>query len=515
MKSLETLEIIHDHHLSYLGNEAQLDILGALPMDVSRLFVSIHVISHNIPKQRIHLDLYDYASIQKTCLNLSETQGYNFSKLEKDFLTLTDLLESYREKRYLEDYNAEQQFNIKDISLSLNQEKQTVHFLSQPDLLARTQSKLRQIGIVGEKENTLLLYLIGLSYKTENPLHVLLQSTSGAGKSHLINTIGNCFPPEDVLSFSRITSKSLYHYRKDTLKNKLILIQDYDGLDEEALYALRELQSFGRLTSSSTGKDVFGNHVARLNTVEGHFSSFGAATQPLYLDNMSRMITLSIDESYTQSERIMRFVSPNNQAINTAQTVLSNVVRLLRNKPVKNPFEAQLVLPSKIHAARRASEQLKSFIKLITFFHQYQRKTDENGYLLTTKEDLKIGIELFFNALKIKTDELEPYLRSFFEKLTTYLTEKKQKNFTQREIRNALGISRSALARYIKDLLALEFIHIQKGNAHKGYTYSITEMEITNDSKESLKNLLLNTVSQQYPITLWDAKTLSNTTNRP
>lgn len=83
----------------------------------------------------------------------------------------------------------------------------------------------------------------------------------------MINAIGQCFPPEDVISMTRVTSKSFYHYNKDELVDKLLLIQDFDGLDEEAQYAFRELQSAGNISSSTTYKDKAGNLISAVKTV--------------------------------------------------------------------------------------------------------------------------------------------------------------------------------------------------------------------------------------------------------
>jgi len=58
---------------------------------------------------------------------------------------------------------------------------------------------------------------------------------------------------------TRVTSKSFYHYAKEELIDKLLLIQDFDGLNDEAKYAFRELQKSGILCSSTTYKDRNGN----------------------------------------------------------------------------------------------------------------------------------------------------------------------------------------------------------------------------------------------------------------
>ena len=128
--------------------------------------------------------------------------------------------------------------------------EKAVQFLSNKRLLENIDKLLEQSGIVGEEENRKLLFILASSYKMPYLLHALIQGTSGEGKSHLLNSIAECMPQEDVMNLTRITSKSLYHYREKELMNKLILIQDFDGLDEEAQFAFREMQSAKFLSSS-------------------------------------------------------------------------------------------------------------------------------------------------------------------------------------------------------------------------------------------------------------------------
>lgn len=484
------LEIIHDHHIKWNGKVGVFHILGHLSMDVSSLRVSLHIERKGQRKQRLKLDLYDYNQVSRHCTHLSEEEGFVFGELEKDMFTLTELLEKYREERFAEAY-AEIKPTITK-RLPLETEKNLVDALKRPSLLEDISSKLGQIGIAGEVNNRLLLFIIGTSYK-HVPLHAVIQSSSGSGKSHLINTIADCFPKEEVLSLSRITSKSLYHYKKDTLKNKLILIQDFDGLDDEALYAFRELQSFGELTTSMTGKDAFGNHTAKLHTVEAHFASFGASTKELYLDNSSRSILLKIDESEEQTKRILNYEAPLSSQIAEIKMELGSMIRLLKPETVSNPFASSLCLPSNIPMARRLNNQLKQFVEQITYLHQYQRARDERGRILTTKEDIKTGIDLFFECLWLKVDELPPAVRTFYEKLKSYVEGKTNQEesevvFNQRELRSKLLVSRSALHRYIKTLLEMEYIKVVRGSANKGYGYAVRHF----DNEKELKQILIS-----------------------
>ena len=117
---------------------------------------------------------------------------------------------------------------------------------------------------------------------------------SGGGKTHLITSIAELLPPEDVITLTRATDSSFYNYGREDLKNKLIVLEDLDGLKEDALYAFRELQSRGRLNSLTSVRDELGENHSKVRTVEGPVASLAATTHgEVYDDNVSRCLVTS------------------------------------------------------------------------------------------------------------------------------------------------------------------------------------------------------------------------------
>ena len=113
---------------------------------------------------------------------------------------------------------------------------------------------------------------------------------------------------------------------------------------------------------------------------------------------------------------------------------------------------------------------------------------DEQGRLITTKQDVEFGIKLFMECLWLKVDELPVATRNFFEELKTYITEENgEKEFTQREIRSKVPVSRSALHRHITTLIKMEYIQVVSGTANKGYRYMISYF----DNEQKLKQQLI------------------------
>ncbi|WP_313806767.1 hypothetical protein, partial [Flavobacterium sp.] len=362
---------------------------------------------------------------------------------------------------------------------------------------------LEQSGIVGEEENRKLLFLLASSYKMPYLLHGLVQGNSGEGKTHLINSIASCMPQEDILNMTRITSKSLYHYRGKELINKLILIQDYDGLDDEAQLAFREMQSAKVLSSSTVIKDSFGNIRSKIKEVNAHFASLMATTKAeIYYDNMSRSVIVGVDES---EEQTLRIIGQQNRKIaglsnkeneEQAKQLLRNCMRVLKSYEVINPFADKLVLPSNAKMLRRLNSQFQNFVSQITLLHQYQRKTDDKNRLITTKEDIQLAVDIFFSAIVLKVDELDGSTRLFFEKMKAFVKEQPSgttHRFTAREIRQALNTSKTSAFKHMELLQQLEYISPVEGNAARGFKYKVSYW----DSLERLKATIKEDLSKQ------------------
>lgn len=502
-KTGSALQIVNGYKISYTGIAGIFYVVGNLPMDLGNLRVSLQIVAHTTQKKhRLKVDLFDFGSVQSQCGELSEKQGFDFQELETDFLQLTDLLEQHREALFEAEINpVTDRYSEKELTPQAHEK--AVEFLSKPQLLENINKLLEQNGIVGEEQNRMVLFVLASSYKMPYLMHAIVQGSSGEGKSHLINGIAQCMPQEDVMNMTRITSKSLYHYRDKELINKLIVIQDFDGLDEEAQYAFREMQSAKFLTSSTVVKDIFGNNRGRIKQVQAHFASMTTTTKAeVYYDNMSRSVILGVDESQAQTMRIIAIQNKklagkgNSENELQATQLLRNAMRVLKSYEVINPFADKLILPLEAKMLRRLNSQFQNFVSQITILHQYQRKTDSKGRLIATKEDVKSAVDIFFSSIIIKVDELDKSTRQFFENLKGYV--KSQKNgtthrFTNREIRQKLNISKTSSFRYMLLLQELEYIQAIEGSVNRGFKYVISYW----DNMEKLKSKIKKELSVQ------------------
>lgn len=376
----------------------------------------------------------------------------------------------------------------------------TVDFLKQKNLLQELNKLIEKSGIIGEENSRLLLFIIASSYKTKSPLHAIVQGSSGSGKTHLISKIADLIPQEDVLRFTRITESSLYNWGEFDLVNKLLIIEDLDGLKEEAMFAMRELISNQRLSSSVSIKDKKGNIKSAKKEVKGVFSSLSATTKgELYEDNMSRSFLLAVDESQAQSQRIIQYQNQryageiDQKTQEKAKNQLQQIIRVLKDYEIINPYATKLELPEEVHKIRRLNEMFQLIIRQITFLNQHQRKTTKEGKLITQIEDLEQATEVLFESIILKVDELDGSLRQFFERLKKHL-KSQEKDFTQREIRQAFNISKSQLQRYIINLLELEYIRQIGGYANRGLKYKIDYWDDYQRLRVKIKDKLMTQI---------------------
>ena len=82
-------------------------------------------------------------------------------------------------------------------------------------MLGRILADFAACGVVGEETNKLAGYLAAVSRKLAQPLAIVVQSTSAAGKTALMEAVLAFVPPEERVKYSALTGQALY-YLSDT-----------------------------------------------------------------------------------------------------------------------------------------------------------------------------------------------------------------------------------------------------------------------------------------------------------
>lgn len=506
-----TINVSHPDAITYTTDELKFTILGGIRLEgLDRLRVTIRteMVSRKFPHylnnpdlaalpMHQSLDLYNDNQVEKLTRKIAERLEVGITPVAQALAAITQQLEKYR----TEQIAARQTPTEVKKTLSEADTTAAVAFLQQPGLLQQTNEMIGRSGIIGETTNRLIMWLIFTSRLTHRPLHIVSFGSSGTGKSHLQEKVGELIPDEDRIEITALTENAFYYFDQAELGHKLILIEDLDGI-WSALYPLRELQSKQRISKTVTIKDRNGQTRTIHLKVHGPVSIAGCTTQEsLYEDNANRSFLIYLDETGDQDERIMDYQRKLSAgridvpAESQARRLLQNVQRVLQPVSVRNPYAEQLQIPREVFKQRRSNAHYLAFIEVITFYKQYQRdrKVDETtgeAYIETTLEDIREANELLREILLRKSDELNGATRNHLEALKAWLQQNGESRFTNAGVRSRLRIPISTVKRYHTALLQAGYIKRITDQTTRAYHYEIVSYEEYRQLQDSIASVL-------------------------
>lgn len=495
------LECLNPYKLRYTSDTAIYYIQGGLPKTNEHLKIMLVIEDKESGgKARNKIDLYEDKQVEKLCKEVSEKLDLRRDLLEADLYRLTDLLESHIDKELRQHNDDAKPLQV----LTVKEREELEIFAKQPKLIKRLNELLGQTGIVGEDRNRIFLLIIAISHKMPETLHALVQGSSGSGKTKIVRQVSDCMPQENVTRFTRISDKALYNYPQNYFTNRLLIIEDVDGLSEDAEMAFRELQSSGELRSSVSLKLDNGQITGAEKVVSGPIASMSCTTKgEIYEDNMSRVFLIAVDESPEQTKRIIAYQNRvaagavNKEDEERAKVFIQKLMGIIEPCQVVNPFAEKLQLPEEAHKIRRLNDLFQCFVKMVTLLNQYQRKRDGRRRLITEVEDIETAVHIMFESIVLKVDELDGSLRQFYETLKAWLQKQhkdhyRKVEFTQREVRQAMHMSKAQASRYLQTLLDLEYLQAT-GFANKGFRYKVVYW----DNYEALRKRIKDSLTMQ------------------
>jgi hypothetical protein len=382
-------------------------------------------------------------------------------------------------------------------ALTAEQEAAGLALLRDPALVSRIAADVEAIGVIGEGVNALVGYLAMTSRLLDKPLAILIQSTSAAGKSTLMDALLSLMPEGQRVHYSAMTGQSLFYIGEGDLRHKILAIAEEEGV-RQAAYALKLLQSQGELTIASTGKDpATGKLVTSEYRVEGPVM-LCLTTTAIDIDEelLNRCMVLTINETPEQTAAIQQRQRQARtlqglQAKVRSEHVLSAhraAQTLLRPLAVVNPFAESLTFASDRVRLRRDHVKYLALIDAIALLHQHQRKVgviEVDGasveYIEVTQADIALANRLAHAVLGRSLDELPPQTRRVLVALDGWVTQqiagtdtpRGDVQFTRRTVRAHLGLSDTQLRVHLDRLVPLVYVLPHAGKQGQLYSYSL------------------------------------------
>jgi DNA primase catalytic core len=385
----------------------------------------------------------------------------------------------------------------REVQMTPEEGEQALALLRDRRLVDRILEDFAACGVIGEETNKLLGYLAAISRKLEEPLAVIVQSSSSAGKSSLMEAVLALVPAEDRVKYSAMTGQSLFYMGETDLQHKILAIAEEAGA-ERATYALKLLQSEGELTIASTGKDpATGRLVTQEYRVCGPVMIF-LTTTAIEIDEemLNRCLVLTVDENREQTRAIHRLQRQRQtlegllarQEKGERLKLHQNAQRLIRPLLVVNPYAPRLTFVDDRTRTRRDHMKYLTLIRTIALLHQHQRpvKTIEHRgrvvpYIEATVDDIALANQLAHQVLGRSLDELAPQTRRLLMLLDHMVTDgcarervpRAEFHFSRRQVREHTGWSLTQVQVQLTRLLEYEYVIAHRGARGQSFVYEL------------------------------------------
>ena len=500
---MQNLQIHNPNFITFADSLFTIDVLGGVDLQqIEKMICTLRITHKNYPPMRYTLDLYVDNQTDKLIRTLCDKYEITLLEVSKSVHLFIAQLESYK----LERLCYPQADKGKIFEMSEEEEQEAKQYLSDKNLIANLQRDLEKIGILGEDENALILFLAMASHKSENPFSVLCLAKSGIGKSYLLNKLSDCLPKNNFSFHTQISENALYYFDSKQIDSKVLFIENLEWTNE-MLLPLSTLQTQGKLIKTRATKNKDGMIHSTTFEVSGKLCLIACACAEKNYEQLSLpFLCLNLNHSQTQDISIMDYQKKckagliNQAEIAQTQRRLQCVIASLKSANIINPFAPLIHLPEDLPYPRKTLLLLLNFIDTITYFNQYQRETvvnEQTGEILikTAPEDIELAFSLLKNSLFRRADELSSAVRGFYNWLKKHLTEAKTNQFTALDIRKAKRIHPRTLNRYLQELTLFQYIQVSGGNKYRGgYQYKITNLDQDNGLNISIENALKQTL---------------------
>jgi energy-coupling factor transporter ATP-binding protein EcfA2 len=339
-----------------------------------------------------------------------------------------------------------------------------LRLIRDPRFLYRLGHQLRQLGVVGEERNRLVLALAGIGRSLENSASVIVKGSTSSGKSTLVKKAALLFPKDSVLERASLSPKALAH-GKGSLAGKILVLNEYRGA-KDALLLLRLLQSEGRVEHEYTtvrGSKRGTETAMRVGTPVVFTTTTHAK---VFEDDETRFLSLWSDETPEQSLAILIAKATKPQTIDYKDLPLwRKALSLVASK--KNDFEnppgwlryVAEHLPLGNIRVRRDWDRFLSLCQAVALCRgAWQRERPVNITFKDYAVAFRILDPVFSSTLQgLRTQELE------LSKAVSSLNRRLERSVTTKEIATELKWKEPVVYKHLKSAQQKGLIDFEPG----------------------------------------------------
>ena len=391
-------------------------------------------------------------------------------------------------------------------ALSAEERAEALAFLQAPDLVKRISEAFEVCGLVGEETNRLAAYLACTSRKLSRPLAVIIQSTSAAGKTTLMDAVLAMFPeegPGQVFGDDR-TEPVLSGRDRPATEDSGDCRGSRRGEGQLRAEVVAERRRVDDCQHRQRPADrPHGDAGISRGRTDDHLSHHDGGghrrgiAEPLFhaLGGREPQQTERIHVLQRQARTLegLQLRHRRQQLLK----LLRNAQRLLRPVDVVNDYATELTFTSERTRARRDHDKYLTLIETIALLHQYQRArekgpaglrrdgvataTQAGEFIRVSPPDIALANQLAPELLGRSLDELPPQTRRLLTQIQQRVRERCEREkveqrlalFSRRELQAVSGWSYSQVKRHLVRLQEQDYIAPRCGRNGSAYQYEL------------------------------------------
>jgi hypothetical protein len=251
------------------------------------------------------------------------------------------------------------------------------------------------MGLVGERRNVRLLYLVFVSRLLDRIVSAVVKGPSSGGKSFTLETVMQFFPLSAFYALSSLSDRALA-YSQEPLAHRIMVVFEAAGLTSEfGSYLMRSLLSEGRLRYETVERTDDGLK-PKLIEREGPTGLIVTTTwASLHPENETRMLSLVVRDDRQQTAGVLRALADRSNGIGPQNVdfqpwhALQTWLELAGAREVTIPYAhelADLTDPAAVRI-RRDFGAVISLIRAHAVLQQLTRARDDRGRIVATLDD--------------------------------------------------------------------------------------------------------------------------------
>ena len=427
-------------------------------------------------------------------------QGIESEQLEKVILQKVSQITKDKQKAQNDTASEAEKDYLKDTPPEI--QRIALDTLKSEKLFERISRDIEAIGIAGERELSLTIYIIMTSRLLDKPLSAIVQGASASGKSYIIETVSKLMPPEAIVQAHDFSDQALYYLPSGSLKHRVIISgervnehRSKDNYAEDNTKAFREMVASGVLRKAVTVTGKGKKPKTEMIEQAGPISYLESSTAAnIHDEDSTRLLPLVTDESANQTRRIIEAQRRDAKGQTISETKQQEIIqrhhtlqRLLKSLTVRISYIDSISLPETNIATRRTYQQFRFAINSVAFLRQYQKQIQHDEitgqeYIEADEIDYEIVYGLMNTVLARTYSPLNQQSRDLLQKVLEHTDTGTE--FTQKDCEQWCGLSNTTARRRLSPLESAGIVTVNKEN--KPYRYKVEHPELADVADLSL-----------------------------